>query len=325
MSISLEVKNMLKIFMRALETGVALVVLCGGFTACASHDELSPPPRRAITTQAADLNAEQAARVVRARQKARWVGESHHAAMMVIYEDALSRRREKKPTPKAWSADYCRLMIRVGKTALRELDKARPNARTPQEQMAQIRTVPELQRCFDDPGNGVATNHLQLATAQITEDLEPEVSGAYEGYLDLMESHIRSTDWSVAAVRSAVNDVLATAAADGIPEGDLLALASFADFSESSANEWHSYDWNSLIGSGSTCSGDRCLTSFFRRTSLRGNVGKVISADVAGCLSSVKSWSALKVLLYLPAWKALAGECGVRGAIGSGIAIVALM
>lgn len=308
-----------------LRMGVTVIALCGGFTACASHDELSPPPRRAVTTRVADLNAEQAARLVRVREKARWVGDAHHAAMMVLFDDAQARRREKRPTPKAWSAEYCGLMIRSGKEALKHLDKARPTARSAQEQMTQLRTIPELQRCFDDPGNGVATNHIQLATQQITEDHEPEVSGAYEGYLDLIESQVRSTDWSVTAIRNAVNDVLATAAADGIPEGDLLALATFADFSESSATEWHSYNWNALIGSGSTCSGDRCLMSFLRRTSLSSNVGKVIGADIAGCLASVKTWSALKALLYMPAWKALGGYCGVRGAIGSGIAIVALM
>jgi hypothetical protein len=317
---------MLKSFIeRLLYTGAIVVVLCGGFTACASHDQLTPREVRAISTRMADLNKSQAAAVARAREKVRWVGESHRAAMAVILEDAASRRATKRQRPTIGSPEYCQLLEKAGRAAIASVDRERGKSRPDRELSNDLRTIPELQSCYYGSSNfDPATRLANWPSAQ---ENEPEVTGAYEPYVDLLDAEIRATNWSVAAVSSAVNDVLATAIADQLPEGDLLALASFGDLGLSSAVEWNSYNWPSSTGEsgGSDCAGTRCLISLFKRGSMRGKVGTIVGADVGGCLSGVKSWPKLSALLVTPAWKAVAGVCGVRGAIGSGAAFLALM
>jgi hypothetical protein len=305
-----------------IRVGAIIVVLCGGFTACSSHDEFTPKRARAVTAQMSDLDHDQMTRVVDARDRVRFVGESHRAAMGVIYADALGRRASKRPSPKPGTEEYCRLLGKAAAAALRVINQARAEPPTQAEQARQLRAIPELADCRDGAPN-LANAHLafwQSSGAKV-----PEVTGAYEPYIGLMETRLLSSDWSVASVTATMNDVLATAVADGIPQGDLLALAAIADFSGASADEWQSPRWSSLIDQRTVCPDGTCLISRFTRAPFRRSVGKVVGADITGCLSSVKSWSALKILLAMAAWEALAGECGVRGAIGSGIAIIALM
>ena len=310
---------------RAMEMGVTIVVLCGGFTACASHDELTPREVRTVSIRMADLNTFQSAEVARVREKVRWVGESHRAAMAVILGDAASRRATKRPRATVGSQEYCELLEKAGKAAISAVDKARGRSRHDRELWNDLRTIPELQSCNNGSTNFNAA--VRMASWHAAQETEPEVTGAYEPYVAMLDAEIHATDWSVSAVNAAVNDVLATAIGNQLPEGDLLALASFGDLGVSSAVEWNSYNWTTSSGGtgGSACTGSKCLISLFRRGSMRGKVGAIVAADVGGCLSSVKSWAALQVLLITPAWKAVAGVCGVRGAIGSGAAFLALM
>ncbi len=306
--------------------GVTIVVLCGGFGAlgCASHDELSPVPRKIVTTRVADLSVSDATTLTRARERVRWVGEAHRSAMTVVHHEVTARRATKKPLPRKGSADYCNLLERVGRAGITVTDRGRGITRTPYAQTVELQAIPEIERCSRKMSIFSKTTPL-LSAQQITEEgLEPTVTGVYESYLDLMEAQVNASDWSVSGVNAAVNNVLASALSDGVPEGDFLALASFAELAESSAIEWNSYNWGSS-GSGSCGSTDKCLMSLFARSSVRGRVGAVIAADIGGCLSNVRGWSALRTALMAPAWKALAGRCGVRGGIASGAVILSFI
>jgi hypothetical protein len=318
---------MLRTFLdRCLEMGTTIVVLCGGFTlaGCASHDELSPAPRKVVTTRVADLSVSHATTLTRARERVRWVGESHRSAMAVVHQEVTARRAAKQPLPKKGSAEYCKLLERVGRAGIAIADRGRGLTRTPFAQTVELQAIPEIERCARKMSIFHRTTALPPAQ-QITElDYEPLVSGAYESYLDLMEAQVNASNGSAAGVSAAVNNVLASALSDGVPEGDFLALASFAELAESSAIEWNSYNWSSS-GSGSCATGDRCLMSLFGRKTVRGKIGAVIAADVGGCLSNVRGWSGLRTTLMLPAWKALAARCGVRGGLASGAAILAFI
>lgn len=315
---------MLRSFLdRCLTMGTTIIVLCGGFAAlgCSSHDKLSPPPRKTVTTRVADLSVSQTATLARARDRVRWVGEAHRSAMNVVHVEVAARRSLKKPMPQKGSPDYCNLLDKVGRAAIAVTDRGRGITRTTFAQTVELKAVPEIERCSRKMSI-FSRARPPLLAQQITEDtFEPEVTGAYESYLDLMEAQVNASDWSVAGVSAAANNVLASALGDGIPEGDFLALASFAELAESSAIEWNSYNWGSS-GTGSCGTTERCLMSLFGRRTARGRIGAVIAADIGGCLAHVRGWSALRTALMAPAWKALAGRCGVRGGLASGAIIL---
>ena len=267
------------------------------------------------------LSAEQQVRVERARAQAGWVGDAHHAAMRVVIADMRTRRATKRARPRVGNAEYCSVMDAVGTKALEVLDAHSRITRNGRERSAVVRQDPALRACSRGLAIfGLASTPARGVSASAQSD-EPQVTGEYEQYLDQLEAVVAGSDGSLEGIQLGLYGVLSQAASTGIPEGDLLALASFTSLIESSASEWNAFDWSSVGGGGGCITSDGCyLMSLFP---LQGGdkVKKVIAADVGGCLSGVRSWGALRLLIFTPAWQALAGYCGVRGAIASAVAV----
>lgn len=270
------------------------------------------------------LTSDQQHRLDAAKARAGWAGEAHHAGMQVIVESVRQHRRGKRPLPRAGSAEHCALLERAGGATLAVLDINRGITRSQAERIAHLRRDPILANCSRSL-SVFALRSPSVFPAPVAQEYDPEVTGAYEAYLDPMDVAVQGSDGSVRSVRTRVDAVLAQAISDGIPEGDLLALASFAGVAESSAVEWNAFDWAAL-GADSCVSGDECLQmSVFGARRADNRVLKIVGIDALGCLSTVKGWGALKALLIGPAWAALAGECGLRAAFASGGALVAML
>lgn len=310
-----------------------LVVAAAGFAAGACSQDATPATtspmaaQRATTSIVAPTDAQRLERLAQARARARWVGDAHHAAMQVVIRDLSRYKRARKRIPRIGSAEYCATMERAGDAALEVLDAHRGIQRDRGQRLARMRSEPQLAGCSPT----LSIFHVGAPAPLLRfQEGEPEVTGAYEHYLDPMYYAVQGTNGSVAAVSQAVSGVLGGAVSDGIPEGDLLALAAFAGLVESSAVEWNSFDWSIADGSGDAESGDQTGStsyemSIFRLREFDKRVLGVVVADAAGCISTVKGWGALKALLVGPAWVALAGECGLRATLASGMAIWALM
>jgi hypothetical protein len=242
--------------------------------------------------------------------------------MQVIIKSFVEHRKSKRPLPKRGTTEYCAVMEDAADAALSVLNGARGLRDGRSERLAQVRQDPNLAPCTKGLSVfGFGTAPLTAATP-IRQASEPEVTGAYELYLDPMDAAIQGSDGSVASVQSRVDAVLAQAVSASIPDGDLLALASFASLVQSSAAEWNAFDWG---GGGSGCgTSDGCYLMSVFRFRAGDKVRNVLGADLAGCLAGVKGWGALRLLLFAPAWEALAGACGVRGTIASGVALFLL-
>lgn len=281
-----------------------------------SHSVVGTADARALTTEHRDrLNA--------AKARTRWVGDAHHAGMQVIIKNIAQHRKAKRALPKRGSTEYCAIIERVGDATVEVLDQHRGVHRSQSERVAFVRQDRSVARCSGTLavfGLPRSTSPVSLLTAQAS---DPEVTGAYEDYLDPMDAAVQGSNGSVVNVQARLDAVLAQAVSAGIPEGDLLALTSFAGLAVSSAEEWNTFDWSGL-GGGNTTDGGYTMSVFALGRRDDRALG-VIGADVGACLSSVKGWRALKLLLVGPAWGALAGECGLRAAIGSGGAILAMM
>lgn len=290
-----------------------------------STPETTTPVSIAAANAVPALTAAQQARLAAARASTRWVGDAHHAGMQVVIASIKQHRAAKRRLPAKGSAEYCAIMEKVGDAALEVLDRHRNVTRATAERLARVRQENELTRCFSPLAIFGSPAAPAFAHATAMQEYDPEVTGAYEQYLDPMDYAVRSTDGSVRAVRSALEGVLAQAVAGGIPEGDLLALTSFAGLVESSAVEWNAFDWSGISGGGGSDGGGDYQMSVFALTHWDDRPLKVIGADAVGCFSTVKGWGALKALLIGPAWAALAAECGVRGAIASGAAIIGML
>jgi hypothetical protein len=274
------------------------------------------------------LNSAQQERLHVAKQYSQWAGQAHHEAMQVIIRDIAKRKRSRRVMPRKGSAEYCALLEEAGDSAIAIIDRHRKLHRDHIDRVMRVRQDPALAQCERSLAVfGVALR--SVATSHQTSESEPEVTGSYEYYLDPMEEGVRNSTGTVASVQAAVDGVLANAVSAGIPDGDLLALTSFAGLIVSSAAEWNAFDWAQFGGSGndSTCSvaGGCAAMSVFSRRGVGEKILKVIGVDAIGCLSTVKGWGALKALLVGPAWPALAGECGIRAALASAGAIIGML
>lgn len=290
-------------------SALALTISC----ATDSEPHLTSPMRsvsqRAVVRA---LTADQQARLEAARARTKWVGDAHHAGMQVIIRRVADLRRAKRPLPKKGTVEYCRLLQQAGEAALAVLDSSRGIGRGESERMERIRRDPDLVLCTHGMALFGLTSPPVLSASSVRQGDEPEVTGAYETYLDPMQAAVENSDASVAGVRAGVSAILAEAVSAGIPQGDLLALSSFAGLIESSAAEWNS--WGG--GGGGCVDGCWAMSVFPHRGG--GWIGAIIAGDAIGCLSTVKGWGAMKLLLFGVAWEALAGECGVRAALASG-------
>jgi hypothetical protein len=186
-----------------------------------------------------------------------------------------------------------------------------------------VRGFPELVGCT--PTLSIFAVYPSPVLVSSTQEPEPEVTGAYEPYVEPMELAIMASNGGVTSVQSAVDPIIAQAILDGVPEGDILALAAMGSLAVSSAVEWNGFDW-AMLGGGERCDSISCnMMSVVRQENWDNRVLKVVVADATGCLSGVKKWDALRVLLMTPALKAVAGYCGVRGAIGHSPHVVSLI
>jgi hypothetical protein len=298
---------------------VALLASC---TSDSSVSSVSSPPLRGVDRVRVALTVEQQQRLASAKDRAKWVGESHHAAMHFAIADVQQRRREKRSIPREGSAGYCRLMYGVGERALAVIDPHLGVRRSDQERQALIRQDAAFSKCSRDlmvfraPNTSVRGYHL-------AQEAEPEVFGVYEEYIAPLESTVSYSNGNAQTISDGVDHVLATAVANGIPEGDLLVLASFASLINSSAAEWNAFDWPKYGGSRDTAAVPEMAV--FPLPAWDDRPLAIIGADVGGCLTTVKGLSALRLLLAGPAWKALAGICGFRGAFASTSALLAMI
>src|SRR5688572_33146152 len=300
--------------------GFVVVVSCSGdssFGPTTRKDKPAPPsPLHALT-------AEQKQRLDAVKARTRWAGEAHHAAMQVVIASIRQGARGGRSLPKKGSTGYCSLMESAGDVALTILDRHREVNRSKAMRVAAIRRNAVTVGCPSAPsvfGPSFAPPSTHLATSQ---EIDPEVTGAYEAYLGALHTAVTGSNGTVVAVQSGVEAVLTNAVADGIAEGDLLALASFAGVIVSSAEEWNAFDWSYADGG---CGSQGCgEMSVFPIRRVDSRPLKVIGADAGGCLSTVKGWGALKAILVGPPWAELAGECGLRATRASGAAILVLM
>lgn len=296
----------------------AIVVSCS----TEGPDQITTPAAlRAFPRATRALTAPEEQRIASARARTRWVGASHHVAMQVviaaIHEHGTAARRVLRPG----SAQYCEILNNAGAAALHVIDQAAGGIPDRAQRLARARRDPALSSCAATLSVFGAAMPAPARTAQ---EADPEVTGAYEQYLDPMSYAVTTSDGSVSGVTTAVQNVLAQSVIDGVPEGDLLALAAFAGLIESSAAEWNAYPWPST-GSGSGSSSGEYALSVFSVREMDDRVLKVVGADAIGCLSTVKGWGALKALLVGPAWAALAAECGLRAAFASGGAVLGML
>ena len=270
------------------------------------------------------LNDEQRIRLETAHARTRWAGEAHDAAMDVVVAAIVEHKNAKRKAPKRGSAAYCAILERAGDAALTVIDRNRGVHRPASARLAVVRQDPILSQCARSLSVFKLETGLNTSASLAAQEYDPEVSGAYEFYLDPMDVAVQGSDGSTRNIQSRLNSVLSQAVSDGIPEGDLLALTAFAGVAVSSAVEWNAFDWSTVGGADSCGKTEGCqeMSVFPLRDS---RPLKVITADAVGCFSTVKGWGALKALLVGPAWAALAGECGLRAAIGSGAAIMAMM
>lgn len=257
-----------------------------------------------------------------AKKAMTWVGAAHHQGMSVVIASAQAAKLAGKARPRPGSAAYCRLLEQVGEVTLRDIDRAQQAVRPADERTAHVRSLPELATCLPVlSAFGTASASRGVFTRQ---ESEPEITGAYEPYVVPMEDAVNYSNGSVASVQAATDQVLVAASAAGLPEGDLQALAAMAVLAVSSASEWNGFDFTT-VGGNDACTDISCnQMSLFPRTEIDGRVLKLVGADAGGCFAAVKSWGALRILLATPAAKALAGYCGVRAAIASGAAFMAM-
>ena len=292
-------------------------------TAC-SPDSTSPlsGPALVSTNSSAmrTLTPEQQGRLEAARERSRWVGNAHHAAMQVVIKNITEHRRSKRPLAKKGTHEFCALMEEAGETALAALDAGSGFNRSQSDRRAEVRRDPGLAACKRGLSVfGLAATPV-FAPSAMQWPSEAEVTGAFELYLDPLEAAVQEGDGSVADMQVRVQAVVAQAASTAIPAGDLLVLAATAGLIESSAAEWNAFDWSN-VSVGGCSSSDGCYAMSVFPFQAGDKIRKIISADVAGCLAGLRSWGALRTLLLLPAWEALAGACGLRAAIASGVAI----
>jgi hypothetical protein len=268
------------------------------------------------------LTLSQAQRLRSARAQTRWVGDAHHEAMKVVITHIAASKQAKRLLPSQGSASYCALLEQVGLVALRELARNSANI-SKSDHRARIRATLATE-CPSQPSS-VAPAPTPFRSASWTQAEDTEVTGAYEGYLPAMEEAVLGSDGSVFNVRNRLEAVLVGAVLANIAESDLLALSSFAGLIESSAEEWNAFDWSAYEG-GDCAFAKECPVAMSPHALGFGKkVLGVVAADAMGCLSTVKSWSALKLLLGTAVPSALAGECGVRGALASGGAVIAML
>lgn len=315
----------------SIRRGVCLTAPCAALAvallaSCSSESSVSAvssPPLRRVTPERVALTSAQQQRLAFAKDRAKWVGEAHHAAMQLVIADVQQRRREKRSIPREGSADYCRLMYGVGERALAVIDPHRGVRRSEKERNALIRQEAALSTCSRDLMVFKAPS-ISVSGHFLPQEAEPEVFGVYEEYIAPLESVLGYSNGNAQTISTGVDNVLARAVVDGIPEGDLLALASFASLITSSAAEWNAFDWPRYGGSRDTASAVLEM-AVFSLPAWDDRPLAIIGADVGGCLSTVKGWSALRLLLASPAWKALAGMCGFRGAFASTAALLAMI
>lgn len=305
--------------------GVALLA-----AACSRDmDPTTPVGVRVAPDAVQALSAGDRGRLQALKARTHWAGDSHHEAMQVVIASVVEHRKARRPLPKAGSAEHCAILERAGSAALRVLDRHRGISRSDAGRLALVRRDQDLTACgrgmtvFGAPAAG-------LLAASVATEYDPEVTGAYEAYLDPMDAVVQASGGSAGTIASGLDAVLAQAIADGVPEGDLLALSSFAGVAVSSAHEWNAFDWAGLGGGDGSCTQTEsgCYSaemSVFAVDDWDSRPIKVIAADAAACFSTVKGWGALKALLVGPAWSALAAECGLRAAVGSGGALIAMI
>ena len=312
-------RQTLAIVALVIASSSALMISCSQDSAPAATQPLVFRDEASALQQ---LTGEQRARLANARARTRWVGDAHHRAMEIVIAAVDRYRRAKKRVPRRGSVEYCAILEQAGSVALRVIDSHRGTTRSNAEHAIRLNQDPELAGCANTLSVLKAPGAPMSRTAS-SQSTDPEVTGAYEEYLDPMDAAVWGSDGSVRSVTSRLDEVLAQAISRDIPEGDLLALAAFAGLIESSAIEWNAYEWPPSGGAGS--GSDDAQMSVFAVRRWDSRPLKVIGADAGGCLSTVKGWGALKALLVGPAWAALAGECGLRAALASGGALLALM
>lgn len=220
------------------------------------------------------------------------------------------------------SPSYCSVLEQAGLVALKEL--ARQSAAVSQsDHQVRVKSILAAE-CPEQPSLSTPSSSV-FRSVFLTLPQEAEVTGQYETFVPFLEEAVLGSDGSVWNIRDRLDLALAAAVSGNISEGDLLALASFAGLIESSAEEWNAFDWSAY--QTSDCDfGDQCTpASFPQATKATKKAFAVIGADAMGCLSTVKSWSALKVLLGTAVPAALAGECGVRATLASGGALIAML
>jgi hypothetical protein len=269
------------------------------------------------------LNAKQLDRLNGSKARTRWVGDAHHAAMQVVIAEIVKHKKAKRSLPKKGSAEYCAILENAGDAALSVIDSHRGLNRGRAERAAQIRQQGTLAECFGGLSVFGPSPSTYWPPARMTfQDSDPEVTGAYELYLTPMDAAVRQSDGSVYSVQTGLDAVLVNALSAGIPDGDLLALTSFANLAVSSAVEWNDFDWS--IANERTCTTGCDAMSVFGTTQSGGQILSLIGIDGLGCFSTVTGWGALKALLGAPAWVALAGQCGFRGALASAGGLMAM-
>jgi hypothetical protein len=306
----------------ALGSAAVLLVTLGSI---ACSDQATAPPTAVHST--AELAAvrtvtpDQQARIDRAMEQMRWVGEAHDEGMAVARRHIMASRTGRGRPAKLDARAKCRAMEEASDVALTVIDRATGRNRSRAERALQIRSAPELQRCTALLSVSSAATGITSAPEAASSD---EVTGAYEPYAEQMNNAVLASGGSVAGVQAAVNSVMAQAAAAGIPDADLQAVAAIGNLALASAIEWNAFDWTAVGGDGRgdctlSASCDPLAMSMFSAASdgLGRRIARVVGADVGGCFSTVRNWGALRILLGTAAPQALAGACGFLGAAAS--------
>ena len=309
--------------------GAAVLLVALGTVAC-SDQATAPPTAIHGTAELASVQAvtpAQQARIDRATERMRWVGESHDEAMKVVRRHIAEARPGRGRPAKLDARAKCRAIEEATDVALAHIDRTNGRSRSRVERAMQVRSAPDVQRCARELS---VSSALMLATAASAST--DTITGAYEPYAALMYNAVVASGGSVAGVRAAVNNVMAQAAAAGIPNPDLEAVAAIGSLANASAEEWNAFDWSSIGGDGrgdctlsASCGINEMSMFSAAAETWANNIAKVVVADIGGCFSTVKSWSALRLLLRMAAPHALAAECGFRGAAASAAAILAMI
>lgn len=312
--------------------GAAVLVVALGAVAC-SDQTTAPGPELRSTVELASvrtLSREQQQRIDEATEAMRWVGEAHDEAMRVVRRHVEAARPGRGRAAKLNANQKCRILEEASDVALGAVDRANRRNRSRAERSALVRGTPEFARCAREFSifNGAA---LTLSTDADAALAEAEITGAYEPYALQMYNAVVASGGSIAGVAAAVNGVMQQAAAANIPTPDLQALAAIGSLANASAVEWNHYDWSAIGGgNGDGCTlqancGDFAMSVSSAAGDVGRTIAKVVVADVGGCLSTVQSWGALRLLLRLAVPSALAAECGFRGAAASAATLIAMI